>query len=494
MSKYDVIIIGSGLGGLACGAILSKEGERICVVEKEPIAGGCLRSFRRDGVLFDTGMHYIGSMDDGEILNHFLRYCGVYDSLRLQRLDDDGFDVIHTEGREFRFCQGYTRFVDSLAEAFPASRQQINNYAASLQQAGQSIGVEKLRQGIVSSDGLRFMSMAASAQIEQQIDDPLLRKVVAGTSFLYDGVRDRSPFYQHAMIQHSFIHGAYRFTNGSQQLADALVDVIRCNGGEVRCGNAVTRVCQQNNCIRGVEFASGEILEAGRVISDIHPAQLLPMLTPCPRIRPSFQTRVDSVANTFGVFSFFASVDKQAFPYRNQNHYIVGSGDVWADSITTQRPQTIMLSMQAHSSNDACEAISLLCPMQFSEVEKWAETSVGKRGAEYCEFKQRKAEEVIQIVEHQFQGFRAAIRSIHTATPLTYRDYTGTPHGTAYGTAIDCNNVMGTLFSPATKVEGLYLTGQNIATHGALGVVMTAIATCGAILGSEYIARKIGGI
>lgn len=494
MNRYDTIIIGSGLGGLACGAILSKEGKRICVAEKEPVAGGCLRSFRRDGVLFDTGMHYVGSMDDGEILNHFLRYCGVYDSLRLQRLDDDGFDVIHNAGREFRFCQGYDRFVNSLAAAFPSQRRQIDNYAAALRQVGAGIGVEKLRRGIISADGLQFMSMAASAQIEQQIDDPLLRKVVAGTSFLYDGVRDRSPFYQHAMIQHSFIGGAYRFTGGSQQLADALADVIRHNGGEVRCGGAVTRICQQNNRIRGVQLVSGALLEAERVISDIHPALLLPMLDPNHRIRPSYQARIDSVANTFGVFSIFAAVDKNLFPYRNCNHYINGSGDVWADSILAQRPQTIMLSMQAHNANAACEAVSLLCPMLFSEVEKWEGTTVGKRGEEYREFKQKKAEEVIQIVEQQFPGFRAAIRSIHTATPLTYCNYTGTPQGAAYGTAIDCNDVMGSLFSPATKVGGLYLTGQNIATHGALGVVMTAIATCGAILGKEYIARKIGGV
>ncbi|MEG1983129.1 MAG: NAD(P)/FAD-dependent oxidoreductase [Alistipes sp.] len=494
MNRYDTIIIGSGLGGLTCGAILSKEGKQVCVLEKEPIAGGCLRSFHRNGVLFDTGMHYIGSMNDGEILNHFLRYCGVYNSLHLQRLDDDGFDVIHAEGREFRFCQGYDRFVDSLATAFPTQRQQINNYATTLRGVGQSIGVEKLRQGIISVDGLRFMSMAASVQIEQQIDDPLLRKVVAGTSFLYDGVRDRSPFYQHAMIQHSFIHGAYRFTDGSQQLADTLVDVICHNGGEVRCGDTVTRVCQQSNRIRGIGLASGTLLEADQVISDIHPAQLLPMLDPDHRISSSYRTRIVSAANTFGVFSIFAEVDKQAFPYRNCNHYIIGNGDVWADSILAQRPQIIMLSMQAHNTNATCEAVSLLCPMLFSEVEKWQDTILGKRGEEYREFKQKKTEEVIQTVEQQFPGFRAAIRNIHTATPLTYCNYTGTPQGTAYGIAIDCNDVMGSLLSPVTKVEGLYLTGQNIATHGALGVVMTAIATCGAILGNEYVARKIGGV
>ncbi|WP_295938475.1 NAD(P)/FAD-dependent oxidoreductase [uncultured Alistipes sp.] len=491
MSKYEVIIIGSGLGGLACGAILSKEGKRICVVEKEPIPGGCLRSFGRGGILFDTGMHYIGCMDDGEILNHFLRYCGVYDSLHLQRLDD-GFDVVHTAGREFHLCQGYDRFVDSLAAAFPAERKQLCDYTASLRQVGENIGVEKLRQGVISAGGLEFMSVAASTQIERLIDDPLLRKVVAATSFLYDGVRSHTPFYHHAMIHHSFIRGAYRFADGSQQLADALSGVIRHQGGELRFGDAVVRVCQRDNRIQGVQLASGELLEADRVISDIHPVQLLPMIDPGHRIRPSYQARINSATNSFGVFSIFATVDKNAFPYRNRNHYIIGNGDVWADSVSAQRPQTVMLSMQAHASDTAYEAVTLLCPMLFPEVARWSETTIGKRGEEYREFKRKKAEEVIQIVEKEFSGFRAAIRSIHTATPLTYRDYTGTALGSAYGMTVDCNDVMRTLLSPMTKIDGLYLTGQNVAVHGALGVVMTAIATCGAILGNEYVARKIG--
>ena len=491
MSSRDVIIIGSGLGGLSCGAILSNEGKRVCVVEKEPVPGGCLRSFRRGGALFDTGMHYIGSMADGEILNHFLRYCGIYDSLRLQRLDE-AFDVIHLGDREYSFCQGYDRFVDALSAEFPAQRRQIEDYAAALREVGNVIGVEKLRKGIISSDGLRFLSTAASAEIERLIGDPLLRKVVAGTSFLYDGIRGHSPFYHHAMSNHSFIRGAYRFAGGSQQLADALCDLIRRNGGEVRCGDAVGKIRLRENRVTGVKTVSGEVLEAGAVLSDIHPARLLPMLDKDNRIRPSYAARIGSVPNSCGVFSVFATVDKKAFPYRNQNHYIIDGDDVWAEREGAPRPQMVMLSMQAQGGNEACEAVSLLCPMSFGEVAKWAGTAIGKRGAEYEAFKQAKAEAAIRSVEARFPGFRAAIRSIHTATPLTYEDYTGTPQGSAYGMQIDCNDVLGTSFSPETKVGGLYLTGQNIAIHGALGVVMTAISTCGALLGREYTARKIG--
>lgn len=170
MSSRDVIIIGSGLGGLSCGAILSKEGKRVCVVEKEPVpADACGRSGAAERC--STRACTTPRMADGEIHHHFLRYCGIYDSLHLQRLDE-AFDVIHLGDREYSFCQGYDRFVDALSAEFPAQRRQIEDYAAALREVGNVIGVEKLRKGIVSSDGLRFLSTAASAEIEQLIGDP----------------------------------------------------------------------------------------------------------------------------------------------------------------------------------------------------------------------------------------------------------------------------------------------------------------------------------
>ena len=67
-NQYDILIIGSGLGGLVCAYILSKNGYKVAVLEKNAQIGGCLQTFKRFGLSFDTGMHYIGSMQEGEII------------------------------------------------------------------------------------------------------------------------------------------------------------------------------------------------------------------------------------------------------------------------------------------------------------------------------------------------------------------------------------------------------------------------------------------
>ena len=81
MKQYDVIIIGGGLGGLSCGVMLAKEGLSVCVLEQHSVIGGCLQSFHRNGRTLDTGMHYVGSLSEGQIMHQYFKYLGIMDSL-----------------------------------------------------------------------------------------------------------------------------------------------------------------------------------------------------------------------------------------------------------------------------------------------------------------------------------------------------------------------------------------------------------------------------
>ena len=87
MDRKTVIIIGSGLGGLTTGVVLAKNGYRVTVLEQNPVPGGCLQCFTRRGVKFETGMHFVGSADEGQILNRMMRYLEIADRVELSRLD-----------------------------------------------------------------------------------------------------------------------------------------------------------------------------------------------------------------------------------------------------------------------------------------------------------------------------------------------------------------------------------------------------------------------
>ena len=136
--------------------------------------------------------------------------------------------------------------------------------------------------------------------------------------------------------------------------------------------------------------------------------------------------------------------------------------------------------------------ICLLSPMYLSEVQAWENTTVGQRGSDYEQFKLDKAQQLIAFAERYCPGISLNTEKIVTTTPLSYRDYTGTPEGSAYGIMKNYNNPLTTLIPTRTRIPNLFLTGQSLNVHGALGVTLTSMLTCTELVGSEYLARKIG--
>lgn len=494
MEQFDVIIIGSGLGGLACGAMLSREGMNVCVVEKHARFGGCLQSFRRQGRTLDTGMHYVGSLAPGQILHRYFDYFGILDRLRLSPLDPECYDEIRLDGRSYPFACGYDRFTDRLTEQFPAERAGIETYGRLLRQVGSTISVETLRSGRLSSGGQEYMGVSAAEAIAGCTRDPVLRNVLAGSVLLHSGDRQQTSLYEHAMIHHSYIESAWRFTGGSQHVADALVETIRRNGGTVRPGSEATRLLLRDGRVETVEINRTEQLGARYVISDLHPVATFALLEGTHTIRPRFLRHLQSLKNSFGFFTTYLVLRAGSYPCLNRNYYLHNRPDTWSlrgEHLGCRIP-VVLVSTQPSADGRFSDVISLLVPMEADEWAPWAGTTTGNRGAAYAEWKERYARASIDFAAPHFPGLRERIESIHTASPLTYRDYTGTSDGSAYGMVKACDNPLLSHLPARTKVDNLLLTGQNLNVHGCLGVCVSAAATCSALVGETYLTRKIG--
>ncbi|MCQ2376327.1 MAG: FAD-dependent oxidoreductase [Salinivirgaceae bacterium] len=490
---YDIIIIGSGLGGLECGAILSKEGYNVCVLEKNANFGGCFQSYKRKSHLLDTGIHYVGSLDDGQIMNQYFRYFGIMDKLKLRRLDTNAFDEIHYHGRTYNFAIGHQNFVDTLAAQFPDQRQNLMRYVESIKEVGDLISLNNLKNGVIANEGMRFFCTSAAGLIEQTISNADLQAVLAGSALLYGGVRNESNFYVHGMINNSYIESAYRFVDGSQQASNLLIDVIRANGGTVRNSSEVTRIVVADNHVSGVVVNGEEFIEAKNVISNVHPSQTLKILDKCHCIKNAYYTRINSLPNTYGIFSLFMAMKPGTVPYFNHNIYLHGNNDVWYDRQNYQGQTTnCMISCQAsEKGNGFADIVSVLTPMYMSEVEKWIGTQPEQRGDEYREFKARKVEQILAFMREQGYDFSNSIEEIFTTSPLSYLNYTATVDGSAYGVIKNYKCPQVGFVSTRTKLGNLFYTGQNLNVHGALGVTITAALTCADFVGEDYLAKKI---
>ena len=481
-----VIIIGSGLGGLSCGVILSRAGYNVTVLEQGAQVGGCLQCFSRRGGKFETGMHFIGSASEGQTLDRLLSFIEVKPDVTLSQLDPMGYDVVSLCGQHFRFANGREAFIEQMGQYFPSQRDALVRYYNLVDKVASASSMHSLRH--VETDkavNMEYQLRSINEVIDEVITDPLLAKVLVGNLPLYAAEKDKTPFATHAFIMDFYNQSAYRIVGGSDQVAASLVKTISRYGGRVLTRSKATKIVCDETHATGVEVNGEAFLEADIVISDAHPMRTLELLD-TNLIRPAFRKRINAIPQTVGGFSVYLRFKDQTLPYMNSNFYGYLTDSPWGCELYDEAswPKGYLYmhlchEPQPHFANTGV----ILSYMQMADVARWKGSRVGHRGDDYEVFKRQKAEQLIAAVEREFPGVRDHIAEYYTSTPLTYQAYTGTEGGGMYGIAKDVSLGAACRVPHRTRVPNVLQTGQNINSHGILGVMVGTIVTCTEILG-----------
>lgn len=498
-APYDVVIVGAGLGGLLCGAILSKEGLKICLLEKNEQIGGSLQTFRREGHSLDTGIHYIGSFAKGQTLYKIFNYLGIMDRLELTKMEESGYDMIlfKDDENEYPHGMGYDKFIAQLSEKFPAERNAIIEYCDEIKKVCATVPLYNMSMED-KYDDVDMLSLSAKTKIESFTNDKKLQAVLAGSNMLYAGDANRTPWYVHALILNSYIESSWRCTKGGDQIAKLLAREIKANGGVIHTKATVKTIKEENDEAQYAELENGDKVFGKKFISNIHPSITLDILE-SEAIRPVYKNRIKGLHNSISAFVLNIILKPGTYKYTNRNFYYFDDLNVW-DTLNYSPenwPRTYgIFEAVPHGNAQHTESLSVMTYMKWEETAAWEETlntSIHEvsRGESYEAFKNEKARKLLDKVAIKFPALVKNIESWSASTPLTYRDYLATPQGSIYGIAKDSGNPIRTQVSPNTKIPNLYLTGQNIKLHGVLGVALTAVVTCSSILGKEYLVKKI---
>ena len=500
MEEFDVLIIGSGMGGLVCGAILCKEGYKVCIVEKNRQLGGCLQTYVRDKVIFDSGVHYLGGLDKGQNLYQIFKYLGLMDKLKLQKMDEEVFDkiLIDTDEKEYDYAQGYDNFIAKLVADFPDEEDAIRIYCDKIKEVCSRFPLYNLRSGGGYDEKASVLEIDTKTFIDSITSNKTLQAVLAGNNALYAGQAGKTPFYVHALILNSYIESSYKCIDGGSQISKILAKQIRDGGGEILRNSEVKQIVEENGLVTHVQLANGKRLYAKDFISNMHPVKTLE-ITQSDHIRHAYRKRLSSLENSISSFTLNIVLKKNSFKYFKYNYYVHNEGCVWTSGDYTEEnwPLGYALFLSASSkSEEYAEGMTILTYMRYEEVKKWEHSfntvsAEEDRGPEYEEFKKQKAEKLLDIVEKKFPGLRNHIRSYYTATPLSFRDYIGTDDGSLYGIVKDYKDPLKTFISPRTKLPNLYFTGQNLNLHGILGAAMSGLVTCSAFLKNDALIEKI---
>ena len=459
--KYDVIIIGSGLGGLVCARQLAQSGRSVLVLERQTQPGGCLQSYRRGNFEFDTGLHYVGGLAQGQSLHEVFEQLGLM-RLPWVRLDADGFDHVTIGRQTFPLCEGFDNFANTLGDYFPQEKTALKKY------------VDMLRHLPPMEESIE---VNAYDWLSSLFRDPLLINVLSATAMKMELRRESLPLFNFAHSMSSYIQSSWRLKGGGNMIIESLVNDIKAYGGDVVCRAEVQELVEQGGRIVAAKCPDGKTYEGRMFISDVHPQLTFGWLKDTYALKGIFRRRINALENTFGMFTASLVLKPDTLPYFNHNKYVFRKANVWTFHEDIGGAGGVMVSCLVPEDGEYARQIDLLTPMPWTLCKHWADTVVGHRGEIYEQQKQRTADECIRLAERVIPGLRDMVKKCYTSTPLTWRDYTLSPCGSAFGVRKDCRQPLITMLSPKTPIPNLFLTGQSLVLHGVEGVTMTAFKT-----------------
>lgn len=334
----------------------------------------------------------------------------------------------------------------------------------------------------------KLLEQSAYQFIQSYTQNTLLQNVLAGTSLKMELRADTLPLYCFAQINNSYLQSAWRLKGPSKQIPLHLAQAIQQMGGEIRTSAKVVQIEEKDKQITALCLNNGERLSADCYISDVHPATTLSWLGENTGIRKSYRHRIRQTANTFGMFTLHLRLKPHCVRYLNRNIFIHREeADLW--NFNSQRIESVMIHFYVPENSEYATAIDILTPMQWQQVQQWAEKS-GKN-EEYQLFKQEKTEECLQLVAERLPDLKKSILQSYVSTPLTYARFTSTFEGSAYGIRKDYQHIQSTVLPVKSPLGNLFYTGQNLNLHGILGVSITSFLTCGEILGMDTLLPQL---
>lgn len=472
------------------------------MLEQNNQLGGCLQVFSREKRVFDTGVHYIGGLDEGQNLDQYFRYFGIRDKLNVMKLDEDGFDRIHfgEEPEHFNYAQGYERFIATLSNQFPKEQSAIKEYCRSMQDICDRFPLYNLKPELVNYREDEMVSVNAAKYMESLTSDRMLAQVFGGSNLLYAGIKEKTPFYLHALVVNSYIQSAYRMVGGGSQIATNLARNIRAQGGVIRKRAKVTKLeMGVDGLVKHIVLSDGETIKAKKYISNLHPVTTINLLGDG-KFRKAFENRMRGLANTTSSFTAHLVLKPGALPYMNYNIYHFDKKDVWNVAVGRNDldwPNAYFVSSSPNKKDmEYCDTLSVLTYMDYNDMAPWMNsvntvTEPGERDSSYEEFKQEMIERMIKKLELSIPGVSSMIESSYASTPLTYRDYIGSPDGNMYGFQKDHNSYISTYLNARTKIPNLFFTGQNLNIHGILGVTVSSFITCFELIDRTKLMKKV---
>lgn len=514
--RYDAIVIGSGMGGLACASFLAQlRGMRVLVLERHWRLGGFTHVFSRPHVgRWEVGLHYVGQMDEGEPIRALMDFAtGGRVGWRMM---PSPFERYHFPGAIVDQPVRAEHWIEWLTAQWPSEAGEIARFFEAIQAAYEWFGT-RLSGGRVAARptsrgriGRVASPASAGATTRDALDaaglrSPELRAVLTAQWGNYGLPPSRSSFVSHAVVARHFLGGGWFPEEGASSIAAAARAIIEEAGGLCLTSREVEYVLIERERAVGVRVAHGP---AGRrerrdylaptVISDAGVATTFSLLSPESPVRRAVAAELARLPQGSSAVQLFIGLSSpESLGIHGENHWIFDDWDHDAvydrrNELAKGRASMAYLSfpsLKVRAPNG--HVAEIIAPLDHDELARWRHEPWRRRGQAYEDVKRTITDALLALAERRVPGFGELVSYTELGTPLTIAGFTGHAGGAIYGLPSTPERFSLSCTSVETPVIGLLLTGSDVAVPGVVGALMGGAATAGHVLGAGGLQRLL---